>query len=243
MTERDDFSEALELAKRDEVTPEQVRRLALALAPVYGAAIATGTASASASSASAAAGASGTSVAGTAGSAAASVIATKAIVATLTVAAIGVASFGVLRSATPVPQRELHSPRVAPMTAPARNAEPSAIEPGLEPPTGAPAPAVLEPSMTRPARALAPRKDTPVEAQLLTQAHAALRDEPARALRIANEHRARFPHGALAQERELLAIRALEHMGRAREAAARRARALRELPGSVALERSGPLEP
>lgn len=238
MTERDDFSEALELAKRDEVTPEQVRRLALALAPLYGAAIATGTASASSASG-AVAGASGTSVAGTA---AVSMVATKAIVATLTVAAIGAASFGALRSATPAAERELHTPRVAPMSAPARNVEPSAFEPGLEPPAGAPAPVVLEPSVTRSARAL-PHKDTPVEAQLLTQAHAALRDEPARALRLSNEHRARFPHGALAQERELLAIRALERMGRTQQAAARRARALRELPRSIALERSGPLEP
>jgi hypothetical protein len=258
MIERDDFTEALALAKRDEVTPEQVARLALALAPVYGAAVATAAATASASS-SAASGAAtlstGSVAAGGAATSAASLLGqtvlVKAIVAMLTAAALGAASFAALRVERE-PAAKHAAPDAAPVAParvvpPARVAPPSALEPGLEPPAAqAPSSHAQRASGALPqahAKRPSARKDTPVEAQLLTQAHAALRDDAARALRLANEHRARFPHGALAHERELLAIGALERLGRTREAAARKARALRELPHSVALERSGPLDP
>jgi hypothetical protein len=55
------------------------------------------------------------------------------------------------------------------------------------------------------------------------EARRALPSDPARALELADNHRALYPRGLLAQEREMIAIDALESLGR--EAAAR-ARAL-----------------
>jgi hypothetical protein len=54
----------------------------------------------------------------------------------------------------------------------------------------------------------------------------AAQGEPARVLAVVEQHRQRFPHGRLAEEREALAIRALLSLGRRPEAEAR-ARAFR----------------
>lgn len=73
----------------------------------------------------------------------------------------------------------------------------------------------------------------PSEAELLEQARAALRGDPARALARANEHRRRFPRGVLVQEREVIAIQALRHLGRAAEAEQRAAAFEKSFPGSA----------
>ena len=94
-------------------------------------------------------------------------------------------------------------------------------------------PAAIEPSepdreartdepRRRPARR-AERTDPAAEHALLMEARRALPRDPARALELADNHRALYPRGLLAQEREMIAIDALESLGR--EAAAR-ARAL-----------------
>jgi outer membrane protein assembly factor BamD (BamD/ComL family) len=56
---------------------------------------------------------------------------------------------------------------------------------------------------------------------------------PAEALRALEEHRARFPQGTFAQEREVLAIEALVRLGRRAEAEARAAAFARQFPGSA----------
>jgi hypothetical protein len=62
------------------------------------------------------------------------------------------------------------------------------------------------------------------ELSLLARAQASLSSDPADALSLANEHERRFGAGALAQEREVIAIGALVHLGRVAEARARAAR-------------------
>jgi hypothetical protein len=82
-----------------------------------------------------------------------------------------------------------------------------------------------------------PEKPTPPaqlsEAELLEQARAALRADPARALQRANEHAARFPRGVLVQEREVLAIQALRKLGRSAEADRRAEAFAKAFPGSA----------
>jgi len=71
------------------------------------------------------------------------------------------------------------------------------------------------------------------ETTMIKEALHALREgDAARALKILDECRRRFPAGVLAQERERLAIEALVKNGRAAEASARAAEFLRKHPGS-----------
>jgi hypothetical protein len=71
------------------------------------------------------------------------------------------------------------------------------------------------------------------EAQLLERAQAALVRRPAEALRLTREHEARFPRGVLVQEREVIAIEALERLGRVGAAKARAAAFEHRFRGSV----------
>jgi hypothetical protein len=92
-------------------------------------------------------------------------------------------------------------------------------------PTTASTPAKLPAKPTPPAQ--------PSEAELLEQARAAMRADPARALQRANEHAARFPGGVLVQEREVLAIQALRKLGRSAEADRRAQAFAKAFPGSA----------
>jgi hypothetical protein len=86
------------------------------------------------------------------------------------------------------------------------------------------------------AEAQSPRSQLARERRLLDQARAALeRGEPAVALSAAARHERQFPSGALAQEREAMAIRALVALGRTGEARARAARFHARYPDSVLL--------
>ncbi|MBX7192609.1 MAG: hypothetical protein K1X94_11155 [Sandaracinaceae bacterium] len=67
----------------------------------------------------------------------------------------------------------------------------------------------------------AARTDPAAEHALLMEARRALASDPARALELAESHRAQYPRGLLAQEREMIAIDALEALGRASAARAR----------------------
>jgi hypothetical protein len=70
-----------------------------------------------------------------------------------------------------------------------------------------------------PAPSAPPAED---ELSMLRRAHAALRGgQPARALSIAGEHAKAHPRGVLSQEREVIAIEALQRLGRHAEARAR----------------------
>jgi hypothetical protein len=71
------------------------------------------------------------------------------------------------------------------------------------------------------------------EVELVQRAQRALAGAPALALAAAEEHRRRFPGGALAQEREVIAVSALVGLGRRDEARARATRFVEGYPGSV----------
>jgi hypothetical protein len=147
----------------------------------------------------------------------------------------------------------------SPMTAEAAPTPPSAAV--VEAPAAPPAdqigskPAVATPERPARSRAMAPGANTRASASkrgaggdgvpetaLLEQARAALHSRPAEALELTRRHQARFPSGVLAQEREVIAIEALERLGQ-REAASVRAAAFeRRYRGSVhqpRLERGG----
>ncbi len=70
------------------------------------------------------------------------------------------------------------------------------------------------------------------EAQLLLRARRALSRDPSRTLALTETHRRDFPEGTLAQERESLAIFALQQLGRISEAHARARSFARRFPGS-----------
>jgi hypothetical protein len=103
----------------------------------------------------------------------------------------------------------------APVEAPAA---PSNVAPAAE--GSAPPPAAAKRAG---ARNDSTADDATAEARLLGQARAELARDPARALDLTREHRRRFASGALAQEREVIAIEALGRLGR-RADAERRAR-------------------
>ncbi|HEY5955336.1 MAG TPA: hypothetical protein VIV60_02235 [Polyangiaceae bacterium] len=88
-----------------------------------------------------------------------------------------------------------------------------------------------EPEVVRPTEAAAPA--TPTEASLLTRARAALGSDPERALALTQQHAQYYPNGALAQEREVIAIAALRALGRT-DAANQRGNAFEQkYPGSA----------
>jgi hypothetical protein len=75
------------------------------------------------------------------------------------------------------------------------------------------------------------------EADLLYGARKALRNEPAAALRLLDEHAARFQGGLLAPEREVLAIEALRNLGRTAQATKRLQQFKARYPKSIHLRR------
>jgi hypothetical protein len=125
---------------------------------------------------------------------------------------------------------------------------PPAVAAPLSPPTPSPEPVVAPPAAPSPAQAdvaeppppTSPKRaDKPApppalsEAELLEQARSALKGDPARALARANQHAARFPGGALVQEREVIAIKALRQLGRTAEADRRSEAFAKAFPGSA----------
>jgi hypothetical protein len=75
--------------------------------------------------------------------------------------------------------------------------------------------------------------DPTAEVKLLERAQDALRSRPADALALCTEHERRFPHGMLAQEREVIAIEALVKEGRMPDATARADRFAATHPSST----------
>ncbi len=71
------------------------------------------------------------------------------------------------------------------------------------------------------------------ERAILERAQDALRGNPAEALVLTDLHLARFPGGVLGQEREVIAIDALLHLGRSADARARAARFVAAFPTSA----------
>lgn len=102
------------------------------------------------------------------------------------------------------------------------------------PAPAAPVPTAAIPSAPK-AKPTAPH--TPVvaqsEADLLGAAQIALGQDPSRALALTDQHRTAFPGGVLSQEREVIAIEALERLGRTADARARAERFLKAYPDSA----------
>jgi hypothetical protein len=102
-------------------------------------------------------------------------------------------------------------------------------------------PAVVPPTVKEKApREAEERADAPApvsEASLLLEARKALKSDPASALRLANEHQARFARGRLTPEREVLAIEALRKLGHKLEADERLRKFEAQYPGSIHLKR------
>ncbi|MEO8901179.1 MAG: hypothetical protein ABI488_05840 [Polyangiaceae bacterium] len=71
------------------------------------------------------------------------------------------------------------------------------------------------------------------ELQLIDEAREALRSSPARALALADQHKQQFPHGSMAEERDVIAISALVAMGQTTRARALATTFLRANSGSA----------
>lgn len=136
---------------------------------------------------------------------------------------IGALSLGALGALGFVAYRTVGAPEpaAAPPSAPHASTVPAAVEPV------APAPAGALPTPEQPASRLSE------ETQLMAAMQRALSGAaPSRALALIDQHRRRFPRGALAQEREAARVLALCALGRHAEAHTARQRFLRAWPDS-----------
>jgi hypothetical protein len=142
-----------------------------------------------------------------------------------TAAASGVVLAVALARPTPPPP--------SPAPPPERAVSPQALPKPAEP---APAPEMAA-APSPPVHAV---KELPAmwdEPQLIERARKALASEPRRALALTQEHQRRFPAGALAVERDVIALDALARSGQSAEAT-RRARAFEaKYPKSIHLPR------
>jgi outer membrane biosynthesis protein TonB len=117
------------------------------------------------------------------------------------------------------------TPLVVPKPAPDPAAEPAEPEP---PSAAEPEPAAASDSGDAPTAAPRRAERAPsapagveAEAKLLERARAALVSNPSHAYALTTEHKLRFPGGALAQEREVIAIEALRRLGKGDQASRR----------------------
>lgn len=155
-------------------------------------------------------------------------------------AGVGVTTvvFLVSRASAPPPAASARAVRSAPLV-PSATVEPF---PSSQAPVAPlpPSPAAPHPKpVPRPSdsehdgAAAAEAQPTPDELALVARAQAALARTPGAALSIVAEHERAFPHGALTQEREVVAIDALLRLNRRAEAEARAARFHQRFPGSA----------
>lgn len=162
----------------------------------------------------------------------------KLIVAALVLAGASFGAWRALRPSEIAPPVSQSAAKELPRSAP--GAEPPVLErdAALEP-VEAPAPHVESPSaLAKPKRVAAPRRapessarapepaeaapvDVEAELAILRPARARVRSAPKRALELVAEHARRYPHGALIEEREVIAIEALVASERLEDAAER----------------------
>lgn len=169
--------------------------------------------------------------------------------AVLGVVGIAALSTGALVRARPLPFASASASGVA-ATAPSASVREAPDAPIESPPSVADAPPVealpasdasadVAPSASSPAlRPPLPVSSSvaaegPNEAALLLAAKGALATDPARALALTEEHKRRFPNGKLAEERDVIAIAALEKLGRSGAAKAESDRFKEQHPGSI----------
>jgi len=137
----------------------------------------------------------------------------------------------VLSKDVPVPMRI----EVAPTEAPRAPVAP-ALVPGIASSTEPSAPALKKKSVkaaTQTAELAAFPATNDEDIPLLKRAGEVLANAPARALALADEHKRRFPESVMDQERELIAITALAHLGRLADAQKRADNFSRTHAGSV----------
>ncbi len=127
--------------------------------------------------------------------------------------------------AKPSPSHWMEGPSMAPS---ARVGEPTAASA-----SETTAPTESGSSLPSAPRAREQHASGPTETALLDQARDSLERDPRRALALTEEHRRRFPSGALAQEREVIAIEALSRLGQTAEAKNRGSDFARRYPGSA----------
>jgi len=157
--------------------------------------------------------------------------------------AVGVAGLvvgGLLVSRRPhagAPAQTQASPSAALASVPSVDSAPVALAPPSSQASSlaesAPKPALLRKSSAEPPKSAGAGAEGPSEPVLLEQARRALAGSPATALALTNQHAARFPHGVLVQEREVIAIEALRRLGRGAEADRRATAFAQAFPGSA----------
>jgi hypothetical protein len=120
------------------------------------------------------------------------------------------------------------------MTAPKANSEVAPAPAAVAPPAAPSEEAAPSPAAPAKASRADDKSDTvKAEAALLERARALSANNPRQALAITREHARRFPHGLLAQEREVIAIEALRKLGRDDEAGQRASKFRESYPGSA----------
>jgi hypothetical protein len=225
-----------ELPDRDQL--ERVHRhLGLALAVT--AAAASSSAASTGSGASAVGAVASKGVLGTAAAA-------KLGAAVILVAAAGTAAAVVMRLGgearrgidvvgTRTPAKSIVVPRAEPAKAPGSASLPASVQPVEAAATLATrpveAPRPVAGTSTTPPVATVPQTED--ELALLQRASDAVASRPEEALRLADQDAFIYPAGALAQERELIAIQALVRLGRRTEASLRADQFFRNFPGSA----------
>ena len=203
----------LESARRDVPSSDQLKQLATRLGPAIGAGVLAG-ASSSAATPAATALKSGTAL--------------KVMLASAVVASVGLGVAVGFGGGDSIPTLG-HPARVGRPLIDVKPPSAAATTPAPEPALQAEAPP--EPSTER------QRPASPSEAQLLQQAQAMLKTDPARALALTRTHKQRFGNGALAQEREVIAIEAMRRLGQKSDAERRADEFRRDNPDSAHLPR------
>jgi hypothetical protein len=209
----------VEASRADVGTPEQLARLEASLLPFIGPPGPAMPASPS-------------------GGGTASVGATAGMKATaIAVAVVAAAGGGLWLHSTRTPRVVQPVEQRAPVSPPAIPVEPTVPAPSVvaEAPAeaSAAAPAPAEPTASLGNSGASRDKPALSEPELLGQAQGALSGNPARALALCETHRKLFPHGVLVQEREVLAIEALDKLGRHAQAVDRGNRFLKAFPSSA----------
>lgn len=136
------------------------------------------------------------------------------------------------QAALPTPPPVVQTDPVTSETGPSLEQPPQLEEEGPE---------VVAPTKTQPERAkkttravpAAPEMKKPSETSLIAGARNSLGTAPEAALSLLLQHAKLYPSGVLAEEREVLRIRALKNLGRAKDAQRQEEKFHEEHPGSV----------
>lgn len=166
-------------------------------------------------------------------------VALGAGIGAMTIAGVEVVQLARAEWTAPEPSSPPHVVLITPTKQPMA---PSASAPGLPDlaPSSQPAAArrgIAAPTPPNLDAQVEPVEPLAQEAALLERARGALESAPARALALTREHAREFPSGQLGLEREIVAIEALQKLGRVTEARARADALLRTAPGSYYEER------